>query len=91
MKIEVETFYEMCRIADLPLTRTELIIMDAVEGDRDKFLRVCEDYAIPITKNERFFLEWTPTPEDDNMTALEKVNHMVIEAKKIFKRSKHGV
>ena len=91
MKIEVETFYEMCKIADLPLTRTEIIIMDAVEGDRDKFLRVCEDYAIPITKNERFFLEWTPTPEDDNMTALEKVNHMVIKAQKIAKGNHHGV
>ena len=91
MKIEVETFYEVCKIADLPIMRTERIIMDAVEGDLEKFLRVCEDYDIPITKNEMWFLNNTPTSEDDNVTAIRKTSKMVERAKELVRRHHVGV
>ena len=91
MRIEVETFYELCRVADLPITNTEKKVMKKVKGDRERFLAICRRIKLPITKNEEFFLKWTPTLEDDSITAWEKTNIALAKAKKLRKVNKYGL
>lgn len=97
MRIQADKFYELCRIADIPVSASEREAMTEADGNKSRFLKLCKDRGIFLTSNELQLLNITPGVDDDMLEYVEgvtmealKMDIAKIRAKKIRKGNAHG-
>lgn len=93
-KIFRDLYISNCKKADIPLTRTELHILDKLVDEEEWFDPKLYQYvmdartSIYLTKDQRQILDWMPTDEDDPFIASEKnwcLKHKIKDMKRANK------
>ena len=85
-----------CQNAFIDVLPSEHKLLDGLTNrmgmfDPDRYILVCENAKVFITKNQRDILKNLPAQEDDEIVALGKQSHLRSMVLKISRRNLSGI